>query len=205
MQPASQVDILIWRSVLRSSMSREYIKPIKPPRPTVPYKISSNYMLYSSLSLIFTSISMKMYYTHTRQLFKQPQHLVQLLPRFCKRLALPARIFGDTWDSRSLPLAVWILTACAGWAQSSSVLGPAAQDGPTSRAQSQACHWAHWFQWHQAHWLFFQSWSCSWVLNGQRIQGPRIQTWLCLFGGFISVTPSFICPKALSGKILATF
>lgn len=65
MQPASQVDILIWRSVLRSSRSSEYIKPIKPPRHPVPYKMSSNCRLYSSLSLLFASHSMKMYYTHT--------------------------------------------------------------------------------------------------------------------------------------------
>ena len=63
---------------------------------------------------------MKMYYTHTRQLFTQPQHLVQLLPKFCKRLALVARLFGDGWDSHVS------LTAYAGGARSSSVVGPAA-------------------------------------------------------------------------------
>lgn len=65
MQPASQVGILIWRSVLRSSRSSEYIKPIKPPRHPVPYKMSSNYRLHSSLSPLFANHSMKMSHTHT--------------------------------------------------------------------------------------------------------------------------------------------
>lgn len=121
MQPASQVDILIWRSVLRSSRSREYIKPIKPPRHPVPYKMSSNYWLYSSLLLLFASHSMRMYCTQThtppRQLFLQPQHLTQLLPRFCKQLALLARLCGGGWDCRSLQLSVWALSACTGRTQ----------------------------------------------------------------------------------------
>lgn len=62
--------------------------------------MSSNYVLYSSLSLIFTSHSVKMYYTCTRQLFTQPQHLMQLLQRFCKYLALVARLFGGGWDNQ---------------------------------------------------------------------------------------------------------
>lgn len=149
MQPASQVDILIWRCVLRSSMSSEYIKPINPPRHTVPYKMSSNYMLYSSLSLMFTSHSMKMYYRHTRQLFTQPYHLVQLLRRFCKWLALVERLVGGGWDSqpcessRVSVISHASLTAYAGGAQSSSVLDPAAQEQLKSHAWFQACDGSH--------------------------------------------------------------
>lgn len=166
MQPASQVDILIWRSVLRSSMNREYIKPIKPWRHTIPYKMSSNYMLYSSLSLIFTSHSVKMYYTCTRQLFTQPQHLMQLLQRFCKHLALVARLFGGGWDNQ---VSVITLLMQEG-------LNPAVscalqhKEEPTSRAGFPACDWSHWFQWHQTCWLLFWTQRCSLVLNGQRFR-----------------------------------
>lgn len=37
------------------------------------------------------------------------------------------------------------------------------------------------------------------------VDWPRIQTCLCVFEGFIIVTVSFICAKALSGRVLATF
>lgn len=206
MQPESQVDILIWRPVLRFSMSSEYIKAIKPPRHTVLYKMSSNYMLYSSLSLIFTSHSVKTYYTHTHQ---------AAVPADTAPCTAPTKVLQAAGTSSK---AIWrwlgqqvsavscvSLTAYAGWAQSSSVLGPAAQEEPTSHAQSQACDWSHWFQRHQARRLLFQSWRCGLALNGQRIQGPRIQTGLCVFGGFITVIVSFVCPRALSGRILATF
>lgn len=169
MQPASQADTLIWRYVLKSSMNSEYIKPIKPPRHTVPYEMSSNYMLYSSLSLIFHSNSMKMFYTQTRQLFTQPQHLVQLLPRICKRLALVARLFGDGWDSQVSVISHVSLTAYAGGAQSNSVLVPAVQEQPTSCARFQACDWSRWCQGHWACWLPFWNWRCKLVLNGQWI------------------------------------
>lgn len=186
MQPASQVDILIWRSVLRSSRSSKYIKPIKPPRHPVPHKMSSNYRLYSSLSLLFASHSMKMYYTHTRQLFLQPQHLTQLLPRFCKQLALLAKLFGDGWDCRSLQLPVWALSAYAGgtsiscWASSPGLVSLISVTPGSLAAFSQ-------------------------LKRQLGVDWPRIQTCLCVFGGFILVTVSFICPKALSGRVLATF
>lgn len=64
--------------------------------------MSSNYMLYSSLSLIFTNHSMKMYYKHARQLFTQPQHLAQLLLRLCKR----QDYLGMAGTARCLSLAL---------------------------------------------------------------------------------------------------
>lgn len=75
-----------------------------------------------------------MSYTHTRQLFTQPQHLVQLLPRICKQLALVAGLFGDGWDSQVSVISRVSLTAYAGGAQSNSVPVPAAQEQPASCA-----------------------------------------------------------------------
>lgn len=75
----------------------------------------------------------------------QPQHLIQLLLRFCKWLVLVARLFGGGWASQPYEsshmsvISCVSLTADAGGAQSSSVLGPAAQEEPTSHAQFQAC------------------------------------------------------------------
>lgn len=134
MQPASQADILIWRSVLRSSRSREYIKPIKPPRHPVPYKMSSNYWLYFSLSLLFSSHSMKMYYTqtHTHTHKDTHTHIPQAaVPAataphtdFTKVLQVAgtsrARMCGGGWDCRSLQLSLWALSACAERTQPSS-------------------------------------------------------------------------------------
>lgn len=187
MQPASQVDILIWRSVLRSSRSSEYIKPIKPPRHPIPYKMSSNYRLYSSLSLLFASHSMEMYQTHThshpRQLFLQPQHLTKVL----QVAALPARLCGGGWDCRSLQLSVWAFRACAARTRpsSSSCWAPSLVSlisvAPGSLAAFSQLKWQLGVDW------------------------PRTQTCLCVFGGFIIVTVSFICAKALSGRVLATF
>lgn len=98
MQPASQVDILIWRSVLGSSTSSEYIKPIKPWRHTIPCKMSSNYMLYSSLSLIFTSYSVKMCYM--RRCSRSHSTSCSSSRGFESIWHFVARLFGGGWDGR---------------------------------------------------------------------------------------------------------
>lgn len=100
-------------------------------------------------------------HTHSRQLFLQPQHLTQILPRFCKWLALLARMCGGGWDCRSLQLSVRALSACAERTQPSSTGGTS-----ISCLASSPCL-ASLISGHQAPWLLFPSWRGSLVLTGQ--------------------------------------
>lgn len=188
MQPASQVDTLIWRCVLRSSMSSEYIKPINPSKTycTIQKEL---YVFYSFLSLIFTSHSMKTCYTY------QAAVHAATAPR-----TAPYKVLQVAGTS-SKALWKWLVLQLS----EISRVSLTAYTGGVFQALQHKRDQHPILSFKPVTGLIGLLAVFSELKMQLDVEWPWVQICLCIFGGFIIVTVSLICPRALSGGILATF